>query len=29
MIAERCTQAEAVKLDAALAANLKELGYGG
>ena len=29
MIAERCTQAEAAKLDAALAANLKELGFGG
>ena len=28
MIAERCTQAEAAKLDAAIAANLKELGYG-
>ena len=29
MIAERCTQADPVKLYAALAANLKELGYGG
>ena len=28
MIAERCTQAEAAKLDAAIAANLKELGNG-
>ena len=27
MIAERRTQAEAAKLDAAIAANLKELGY--
>jgi hypothetical protein len=28
MIAERCTQADPVKLDAVLAANLPELGYG-
>ena len=29
MIAERCTQADPVKFDPAIAANLKELGYGG
>ena len=29
MIAERCTQAEAARLDAAIFANLTELGYGG
>ncbi len=29
MIAEREQQAEAARLDAAIAANLKELGYGG
>jgi len=29
MIAERCTQAEGAKLDAAIAARLKEFGYGG
>lgn len=29
MITERSRQAEAAKLDAAIAANLKELGYGG
>jgi hypothetical protein len=29
MIGERCKQAETAKLDAATAANLKELGYGG
>lgn len=29
MSAERCRLAEAAKLDAAIAANLKELGYGG
>ena len=29
MSAERCRLADPVKLDAAIAANLKELGYGG
>jgi len=29
MIGERRRQTEAAKLDAAIAANLKELGYGG
>ena len=29
MIVDHCRQAEAAKLDAVIAANLKELGYGG